>query len=104
MDVSSFSIEELREHIQALTDELKRREDQERQAFFDQIKTKAAELGISSDDVQRLFSGGGRQKTASPPKYRNPSNADQTWTGRGRKPGWVAAHLDGGGSLEDLAI
>lgn len=22
-------------------------------------------------------------------KYRNPSNPDQTWTGRGKKPGWL---------------
>ncbi len=22
-------------------------------------------------------------------KYRNPTNPDQTWTGRGKKPGWL---------------
>ena len=25
------------------------------------------------------------------PKYRNPSDANQTWTGRGRSPAWVQA-------------
>ena len=24
-----------------------------------------------------------------PPKYRNPENPEQTWTGRGNKPAWV---------------
>ncbi|WP_372604788.1 H-NS family nucleoid-associated regulatory protein [Actibacterium sp.] len=38
------------------------------------------------------------------PKYRNPENTDQTWTGRGRKPGWVAAHLAAGGALDELAV
>jgi DNA-binding protein H-NS len=33
------------------------------------------------------------------PKYRK---GDDTWGGRGSKPTWVKAHLDGGGSLEDL--
>lgn len=38
------------------------------------------------------------------PKYRNPNDADMTWTGRGRRPRWVDECLDSGQSLEDLAI
>ena len=38
------------------------------------------------------------------PKYRNPANARETWTGRGRQPKWVAACLASGQSLSDLAI
>jgi DNA-binding protein H-NS len=30
------------------------------------------------------------------PKYRNPSDANQTWTGRGRSPAWVQALKDAG--------
>jgi len=44
----------------------------------------------------------GRAKVA--PKFRNPDNPEQTWTGRGRAPKWVEAHLAGGGSKDDLAI
>lgn len=45
---------------------------------------------------------GKRGKVA--PKYRDPANEAQTWTGRGRKPKWVEAHLAAGGSLDDIAI
>ncbi|NCX71462.1 MAG: hypothetical protein EBW86_13010 [Rhodobacteraceae bacterium] len=38
------------------------------------------------------------------PKYKNPANSAQTWTGRGRQPVWVADALVGGKSLEDLLI
>lgn len=38
------------------------------------------------------------------PKYRNPDDESQTWTGRGRKPLWVVAQLDSGANIEDLAI
>jgi DNA-binding protein H-NS len=31
-------------------------------------------------------------------------NPDQTWTGRGRQPGWVKEALGKGKSLDDLAI
>jgi DNA-binding protein H-NS len=38
------------------------------------------------------------------PKYSHPEDPSQTWTGRGRKPKWVAEALESGKSLEDLAI
>ncbi len=38
------------------------------------------------------------------PKYRNPNNADETWTGRGRKPLWVVAYLEEGGTLDQITI
>lgn len=44
----------------------------------------------------------GRAKVA--PKYQNPDDPEQKWTGRGRKPKWVEAYLAGGGSLEEIAI
>lgn len=46
--------------------------------------------------------GDGRAKVA--PKYRNPNNPEETWSGRGRAPGWMAAHLQAGGQKGDLAI
>ncbi|MBF0140586.1 MAG: H-NS histone family protein [Magnetococcales bacterium] len=37
-------------------------------------------------------------------KYQNPADPKQTWSGRGRKPGWVLSHLGAGGQLEALEI
>ena len=37
------------------------------------------------------------------PKYRNPNDAAQTWTGRGRSPVWVQALKDAG-TLETALI
>ena len=38
------------------------------------------------------------------PKYRNPKNPDETWTGRGRQPKWLAAELARGRSLDSFLI
>ena len=38
------------------------------------------------------------------PKYRNPENSENTWTGRGRRPVWVEQSLSAGKTLEDLLI
>jgi len=42
------------------------------------------------------------QKVA--PKYQNPADAAQVWSGRGMRPAWVRAHLTLGGTLEQLKI
>ena len=41
---------------------------------------------------------------ASPPKYRNPADATQTWTGKGRQPDWFKAGLAAGKSPDSMAI
>lgn len=38
------------------------------------------------------------------PKYRNPDNAAQTWTGRGKQPLWFVAAVNGGKTREELQI
>jgi len=48
-----------------------------------------------------IGASGARAKVA--PKYRNPANAEQTWTGRGKSPLWIAA-LRAEGRLEEALI
>lgn len=36
------------------------------------------------------------------PRYRNPRNSAQTWSGRGQMPDWVEEALDEGLDLESL--
>lgn len=38
------------------------------------------------------------------PKYRNPGNPTETWSGRGRKPRWVEQQMAAGRGLSDLLI
>nr|WP_189497314.1 H-NS histone family protein [Luteimonas padinae] len=39
-----------------------------------------------------------------PPKYRNPANPEQTWTGRGKQPRWMAEEVSKGKKPEDFLI
>ena len=38
------------------------------------------------------------------PKFRNPDNPAQNWSGRGGQPRWVAEQLRSGKRMEDLQI
>lgn len=38
------------------------------------------------------------------PKYQNPKNPAETWSGRGKQPRWLKAQLRTGKKLDDLLI
>ena len=38
------------------------------------------------------------------PKYRNPENRSETWSGRGLRPRWLVSALKSGKKLEHFAI
>ena len=61
--------------------------------------------GSTRSGTARRAPAAGKRKTAKvAPKYRNPANTKDTWTGRGRQPRWVAAEIANGRKLEDLLI
>jgi len=57
---------------------------------------------LAADKPKKAKAKKPRGKVA--PKYKNPANGSETWTGRGRQPRWVADALTDGKSLEDLLI
>ena len=38
------------------------------------------------------------------PKYRNPDQPSETWSGRGKQPRWLTAQLRSGKRIEDFLI
>lgn len=65
-----------------------------------QVIQYAKSLGYS---IEELFGGGGKGERA-PVKYQNPANPSQTWSGRGKRPGWFKDALAAGKSKEDMAV
>jgi len=62
--------------------------------------------GYTLDEV---FPGRGRSRRGKstgtvPPKYANPANSQQTWTGRGKRPRWFADALAAGRKESEFLI
>jgi DNA-binding protein H-NS len=73
--------------------------------------TLAAKLLSEKQELERRLArlAGAQHKTRRPypqvhPKYFNPENPSQTWSGRGLRPRWLSGQLSGGKSIEDLRI
>lgn len=60
----------------------------ERNAVRQKLIDTAKEHGF---DINELFGKGRKGKGSVPPKYRDPKNSENTWTGRGRMPRWMVA-------------
>ena len=100
IDLEQMSREELQKLIADAEKALKTVDARRRAEAKRAAEKVANEYGYSLEDV--LAAGPKTSKGA--PKYANPADPAQTWTGRGRKPNWVIAALEEGKSLEDLAI
>jgi DNA-binding protein H-NS len=90
------TLESLRAEVEAMiaTKVAERREELQSQL------SKLLEISGSKNGTRR-----GRAKTRSvAAKYRNPNNADEVWSGRGRMPLWLGAEIKAGKTREDFLI
>lgn len=73
----------------------------ERANVLASIKATVKEYEFTASELG-LKAGKGGKRAATEPKYVNPANANETWSGRGRKPGWIVTFLENGGDLEKI--
>jgi DNA-binding protein H-NS len=77
------------------------REQTERVHLKKKVEAMVAAAGMSLDDLIGKASRKGRPVAI---KYRNPKNAEQTWTGRGRPPRWLADAVKKGAKRESFLV
>lgn len=102
IDLDAMTRKELKTLAKDVAKALSTIEKRERKAALAAAEKAAAEHGFSLSDLAGPKKGKATAK--NPPKYRNPENAEQTWSGRGRKPAWVNAAEGKGVNIEDYAI
>lgn len=100
--IETESSETLKEWRHAIDSELKKREAKDKAEARRKIKELAETHGIDLSSLAE--SGSGKAKGNRPQRYRNPDDQFQTWSGVGRKPGWVKKWLDSGKDLAELEI
>jgi DNA-binding protein H-NS len=77
--------------------------DRKKAAPLKELDNKARELGFSLAELTGAAPAQ-RKRASAGPKYANPANSADTWSGRGRKPRWFVEALSAGKSPEDLLI
>jgi DNA-binding protein H-NS len=100
--VYNLSTSELDELIKVATGRKNEELANAKASFLDEVKARAATLGMSIADLVGL---GGGQKAAGPTgvKYRNPKTGE-TWSGRGRPARWITELEAKGQNREKFAV
>jgi DNA-binding protein H-NS len=102
MDLSKLNLAELKDLQAQIGAELKNREKSDIEKARNDINAIAQSLGLSLKDLLSASESKGkvRKQTGKVAvQYRNPQDASQEWTGRGRQPGWVKELLASGKNL-----
>lgn len=105
--LSQTSLADLKRLASQIRKEIAQRDSANKLAVQRKLKALLQASGLSLDDLAgapALKTDSRRETKPVAPKYRNPYNIQETWTGRGRQPAWVKAHLFTGRSLDALLI
>ncbi len=85
---------------------LKQKEREKKREAMEAIQRLAAEHGLAVEVKEQAGTTGRarRKRGGRPPKYRNPDNPSQTWSGIGARPKWFRQALEAGRKPEDMLI
>ncbi|SMC28471.1 DNA-binding protein H-NS [Andreprevotia lacus DSM 23236] len=103
-DLSQYTLPQLYELQKEVSTRIANKQVTEKHATLVALRQLAQERGF---DLHELLGAapvakGGKPKVVGTAQYKNPADASQTWTGRGRKPQWVLDFLANGGELDTL--
>lgn len=96
------SYQEILSQIEDLKQKAQEARKQELSGAIAEIKRLMAEFGITLEDLGGK-AGKSKSRGSVAAKYRDPVSG-KTWSGRGRRPGWVVELENQGKSLDDCKI
>ena len=102
-EYNNLSETELQAVIDKAEKALKDKRSKKRKEVVSQIKELAASIGVTVD-IKEGDSKVVKKGNKVAPKYRNPNNFSQTWTGRGVAPKWMQALVNEGHDKSEYLI
>lgn len=108
-DLTTMSKKQLEKLLTDVQKAIKSLEEKERKEAKKAAERAAAKFGFSlSELTDQPSKRGGRGKSAPKnpgvPKYANPDDPSETWTGKGRQPQWFKDAVAAGKDPKDLEI
>lgn len=105
IELGSMSRKELDKLREDVDRALQAAEARDRNEALKAAERAVAEFGFTLSEVSTGTKAKSPTKgTRAKAKYRNPNDPTQTWSGRGRKPGWIHDALARGSDITDLEI
>mgnify|MGYP000252750028 CR=1 FL=1 len=107
-ELETMNRKELERLQERITKQLEKRDIADRKEALAAAQKAAKAHGYDLSDLTshttKPRAASGKRRATRKPKYANPSDKAQTWTGRGRQPQWFKDAVASGKTPEDLAI
>lgn len=103
-DLSKYSSQELEKLAREARDLAVSKKEEEKKQLRAEVVKRIREAGFTIEDIFPAKSAPAKKSGTSVVKYRDPADPSRTWTGRGRKPGWLVEAEAAGRSLQDFAV
>jgi DNA-binding protein H-NS len=97
------SLQELMAQRAALEKQIEETQQRERSDAIAKVRSLMADYGLTIADLSGRAKGVPKAPSKVAAKYRNKATGE-TWSGRGLKPKWLQAAINGGAKLEDFAV
>lgn len=106
LDINSLSINELESLTQKASILIEEKREQNLDEAYSRIVQIAQEAGLTLEELVERGTKKTVQAAKKPvkPRYQNPDNTNETWTGRGKQPRWLAEKIKAGAKPEDFLI
>jgi DNA-binding protein H-NS len=101
-ELEALSLGELKKMQKDVAKAISTYQDRQKTEARAKVEALARELGYSLAELVETETKSSRPHVAA--KYRHPENPALTWSGRGRKPRWLAKHINSGKDLSALAV
>lgn len=103
INLEKLSLKELQELELRVEKTIAQARLKERVELKAEIEQLVADRGFTMSEIFSTKRGSMKGRSVAP-KFANPEDPSQTWTGRGRKPNWLVEKIDQGANLEDFLI
>lgn len=102
IDIDALSLSDLRDLQREIGKAISGYEEKKKREALLALEERAREMGFSVAELtgQRVA----RQRGSVPPKYANPENPTERWSGRGRSPKWFAQAMKAGVDPDAMLI
>jgi DNA-binding protein H-NS len=103
-EFDSMSIDELWDLHEELAKALAARITSEKAVLEDRLKQLTQTASGVHQTKSSVPAGTRRPYPTVVPKYQNPEDTSETWSGRGKQPRWLVALLTAGKAIDDFRI
>jgi len=107
LNLDAMSIDEMWQLHEEISGVLSVRLTSEKRELEKRLAQLRREREMRQSEQAEGLNGPPRERRKYPrvfPKYRNPNEPSETWSGRGKQPRWLVAALKAGHSMEEYVI